>query len=683
MTFQTDQTQAGLALALGVQEVRPVDLVTAYGTLANGGRAIGHTTILNIQDRNGKDVVPPYVPPAGTQVVSPQAAFIVTDILAGNTNPSDQPVLGQVRGPGSGRPPAGDAQDRHQQRRQGPQRLRLHRAADRRRPHGRCLRPRRRRLERQLGQQPGVHRPVAALLDRRVDLRLAGLPPGGQREVAGRGLRGAGRRPGPGQDRSVDRPPRHVGRPVGQRVVHRRDGAQGPASPGVCGDARRRPRSATRPGSPTGWRPTRTGCAAPRSVPGPRVVRTGPGRATSTTGGSSRTARRGARCSAARAARRRARRRAASRCRRRTPSGVIPSFEIPTPDDSGVPGGSCPARWPSRARRRPRPRRPRGTPARREEPSPSPEPTPTPSPRRRPRPRRRRRPPARPPTPRRSPRDRPDQRDRRRARRAGPAGRAGDPRPARLAVGPGERWVVIGAERVGQDDPAVDRRPRRCGRPPGPSTSSARATAQVDSREIRRRIGAAGSAVERRLARRPDAGRPGDDGPARRHRAVVARLRRRGPGAGPRAARPARARSGRRSRRSGRCRRASDGASRSPGRSCPTRTCCSSTSRRRASTWARARRSCATSSLLAAEPRPTAIVLVTHHVEEIPPGFTHALVLRDGAPVAAGPLDEVLTDDVLSRAFGLPIAVERRDGRAWARMRADTRNVTRVAMMRR
>ncbi len=74
-------------------------------------------------------------------------------------------------------------------------------------------------------------------------------------------------------------------------------------------------------------------------------------------------------------------------------------------------------------------------------------------------------------------------------------------------------------------------------------------------------------------------------------------------------------------------------------------------------------------SLLAGDPRPAAIVLVTHHVEEIPPGFTHALVLRAGAPVAAGALDEVLTDDVLSRAFRLPIAVEHRDGRTWARWR--------------
>lgn len=75
-------------------------------------------------------------------------------------------------------------------------------------------------------------------------------------------------------------------------------------------------------------------------------------------------------------------------------------------------------------------------------------------------------------------------------------------------------------------------------------------------------------------------------------------------------------------------------------------------------------------SVLAREARPSAIVLVTHHVEEIPAGFTHALVLCAGTRVAGGPLDEVLTDDVLGRAFQLPIAVERRDGRTWARMRA-------------
>ena len=45
---------------------------------------------------------------------------------------------------------------------------------------------------------------------------------------------------------------------------------------------------------------------------------------------------------------------------------------------------------------------------------------------------------------------------------------------------------------------------------------------------------------------------------------------------------------------------------------------------------------------LAGEARPAAIVLVSHHVEEIPPGFSHALVLADGQVVAAGPLDDVL-----------------------------------------
>ncbi len=52
---------------------------------------------------------------------------------------------------------------------------------------------------------------------------------------------------------------------------------------------------------------------------------------------------------------------------------------------------------------------------------------------------------------------------------------------------------------------------------------------------------------------------------------------------------------------------------------------------------------------LAGRDRPAAIVLVSHHVEEIPPGFSHALVLADGRAVAAGPIESVLRDDVLSR----------------------------------
>jgi iron complex transport system ATP-binding protein len=70
---------------------------------------------------------------------------------------------------------------------------------------------------------------------------------------------------------------------------------------------------------------------------------------------------------------------------------------------------------------------------------------------------------------------------------------------------------------------------------------------------------------------------------------------------------------------------------------------------------------------LAGRSSPRAIILVTHHVEEIPPGFGHALVLSGGRPVASGPIDEVVTGPVLGRAFGMPIAADRSGGRfrAW------------------
>ena len=70
---------------------------------------------------------------------------------------------------------------------------------------------------------------------------------------------------------------------------------------------------------------------------------------------------------------------------------------------------------------------------------------------------------------------------------------------------------------------------------------------------------------------------------------------------------------------------------------------------------------------LAAAPTPSAVVLVTHHVEEIPAGFGHALVLSAGRVVAAGAIDQTLTGTVISEAFGLPISVERTNGRfrAW------------------
>lgn len=69
----------------------------------------------------------------------------------------------------------------------------------------------------------------------------------------------------------------------------------------------------------------------------------------------------------------------------------------------------------------------------------------------------------------------------------------------------------------------------------------------------------------------------------------------------------------------------------------------------------------------ASEPSSPAMVMVTHHVEEIPPGFTHALLLRKGAIAASGPLDTVMTSENLTAAFGLALQVSRDGDRFTAR----------------
>ena len=69
----------------------------------------------------------------------------------------------------------------------------------------------------------------------------------------------------------------------------------------------------------------------------------------------------------------------------------------------------------------------------------------------------------------------------------------------------------------------------------------------------------------------------------------------------------------------------------------------------------------------ASSPTTPAMVMVTHHVEEIPVGFTHVLLIREGAIVAAGPIQETLTADALTEAFGMPIALSVEDGRYAAR----------------
>jgi iron complex transport system ATP-binding protein len=70
---------------------------------------------------------------------------------------------------------------------------------------------------------------------------------------------------------------------------------------------------------------------------------------------------------------------------------------------------------------------------------------------------------------------------------------------------------------------------------------------------------------------------------------------------------------------------------------------------------------------LAADPQAPMIILVTHHVEEVPEGFTHAMLLRKGAVLAAGPVLDVFTERNLSKCFGVPLLVERRAARWTAR----------------
>ena len=72
---------------------------------------------------------------------------------------------------------------------------------------------------------------------------------------------------------------------------------------------------------------------------------------------------------------------------------------------------------------------------------------------------------------------------------------------------------------------------------------------------------------------------------------------------------------------------------------------------------------------LARDPKAPMMVLVTHHVEEVPDGFTHAMLLRRGSVLAAGPIEEVFTARNLSRCFGVQLEIEHRQSR-WTARRA-------------
>ena len=101
--------RSGLAGAIGTVEVRPLDLTAAYGTLANGGQHVPPQMIVEIRDAKGNIVwQPPRVEPVAA--ISPQTAFLVTDILNGNTDPAQNPIWAEktmlTNGPNGSRRPA-------------------------------------------------------------------------------------------------------------------------------------------------------------------------------------------------------------------------------------------------------------------------------------------------------------------------------------------------------------------------------------------------------------------------------------------------------------------------------------------------------------------------------------------------------------------------------------------------
>ncbi|HEY3523342.1 MAG TPA: transglycosylase domain-containing protein, partial [Candidatus Limnocylindrales bacterium] len=85
--------------SIGTQVMHPIDLLGAYSTIANGGVLMPRTLILSVTDANGTQVWPPTgaKAPQGKKVISPQAAYIVTDILKGNTEPDVNPFWGAWR----------------------------------------------------------------------------------------------------------------------------------------------------------------------------------------------------------------------------------------------------------------------------------------------------------------------------------------------------------------------------------------------------------------------------------------------------------------------------------------------------------------------------------------------------------------------------------------------------------
>jgi len=92
IVWQNKTNPGGASIAIGTVEVHFIDLIGAYGAIANSGKLMPRTTLLSVTEPNGKVDWPPTTGlPPGRQAVSPQAAFIMQDILASNTDPKSNP----------------------------------------------------------------------------------------------------------------------------------------------------------------------------------------------------------------------------------------------------------------------------------------------------------------------------------------------------------------------------------------------------------------------------------------------------------------------------------------------------------------------------------------------------------------------------------------------------------------
>ena len=222
--FETGRAKAGLSSALGSLEVHPLDLTTAYGTMANRGKYIAPHRHPGHQGRRHRRGRGPAVRAAGGHRGRVAAVRLRHHRHPGRQHrPGTEPHLGRHGGHHPQRPASsGDAQDGHQQRHQGPQRLRLHRPAHRAGPRQGRVRPRAGCLERQQRCHAGQHAQRSAALAGRHRAGVAGHHEGGHQGLGGQRLQGAQRhrqRPG----RCAHRLQAHrLVAEAHQRAVHRR-----------------------------------------------------------------------------------------------------------------------------------------------------------------------------------------------------------------------------------------------------------------------------------------------------------------------------------------------------------------------------------------------------------------------------------------------------------------------------